>query len=186
MSTNAIIGIVVAVVVVGGGIWYFTSSSSGSSAPTNSAADTTGNENAGTNNGASTGSGTFASMMGMSGSYKCTVTSKDPSTFSGGTVYISNGNMRSDFTSTSEGKNIDVHMIKNGSDIYTWTSAYPQGMKMSASMMTNPQPGAASGQSFNANTSVDYSCVASSADASMFVAPSSIKFMDVSAMMQVK
>ena len=175
MNSKVIIGLV-AVVVIVGGVWLVMRGGSSNKVPANTTTNTTDTTNTATSN-TSSGSGTFASMMGMSGSYKCTVSSKDPNALSNGMVYISSGNMRSDFTSMSGGRSIDVHMIKNGSDIYTWTSAYPQGMKMSVSMMTNPQAGAASGQGFNPNVSVDYSCEPAVADAGMFVAPSDITFM---------
>ena len=70
--------------------------------------------------------------------------------------------------------------------MYTWSSMTPQGIKMSDAMIANAQAGAkttASGP-VDSNTQVSYSCTPWVTDAAQFTPPSSVTFMDVSAMMQ--
>lgn len=179
MNTTSIIGLIAAVIIVGGGVWYF---SSHGNAPAGTPAVT---------NSASNGSGTFASLMALAGSVKCNVATATTANQaeSSGTVYISNGQMRGDFNATNKALGdtvIEAHMIRAGGFIYSWSSAAPQGVKMSDAVIENASTKNNASGSIDPNAQVSYSCEPWVADAAQFVPPSTVTFMDVSAMMQGK
>jgi len=170
MSTKAIIGVVVLAVVVLGGAWYLSGMHGASGAP-GSATGTAGSDS---------GTGTFATLMALGGSLECQVTvttAQGPST---GTVYVSDGNVRSDVSAETSAGAMMAHMIKADDTIYSWTDAYPQGVKM-AYQPSAPSSGNTQG-GYDPNAQVQYSCAPWAADASKFVPPADVTFMDMSAM----
>ncbi|MBI5456529.1 hypothetical protein HY969_02210 [Candidatus Kaiserbacteria bacterium] len=176
MSTNAIIGLVVAVAVVGAAVWYYSNNSSGSMMQGDNAQQVQQNGNTNTN----TGSGTLASLFAMNGSYKCTVSSQVENSETDGVVYVSNGSVRGDFTSTvsaAGGEAVAAHMIKTGNDVYVWSDMMPQGIKMSASTMMSGSGSSANSAAFDPNVSVNYDCQPVAANANLFVAPANVQFM---------
>ncbi len=127
--------------------------------------------------------GTFASLFGMSGSFKCTVTSENPNGSAEGVVYVRDGNVRGEFNTMSQAGAMTAYMIKDGDVVYSWSSAMPMGVKAMASAM---ESGASDTpmqdtQVFDAGASVDYSCEPTTIDAAMFVPPTNVEFMDMTA-----
>lgn len=173
MSTKAIVGLIAAIVVVGGAIWYF-SSGSGNQAPIEGSV-----EGAMENE----GSGMLASLIARAGSWKCEVTSEIEAAPSQGTVYVSGGKMRGDFSSQPEalgGASVVSHMINTGEFIYTWSDAYPQGMKMAVppeGSNVSSDPAASGGVDYQSQ--VHYSCSPWAADESMFAPPAGVSFMEL-------
>ncbi len=167
MSTKAIIGLILGIVVVGGGAWYL-SSHNAAPVPADEQGDVQTLEN---------GDGTLGALLGLAGSLTCTVTMPTPGGESTGTLFISNGQMRSDVTTAVNGKEIAAHMIKNGDYFYSWTDAYPQGVKikLAATASGNGQAG------YDPNQKVKYSCTPWAADASKFTVPANVTFTDMSA-----
>lgn len=177
MSTHAIVGFVIAVVVIGGGIWYYATSDTPMPQ-----GEQTALENGKTGN---KGSGSLSSLFGMTGSYTCTISSGAPGGIARGTVYISDGNVRGDFvTVENNGQEIMVSMIQSGEYMYNWSSAASQGVKMKIDTGTSMSIGNAGEAQFDTSAAVDYSCEMSSVDANLFVPPSEVQFMDLSAAMQ--
>ena len=168
MSAKAIIGLVAAVVIVGGAVWYYTNNQS-ISMPVGTGTETNANE----------GTNTLASLFAMTGSYRCSISSSEPNSETDGVVYIANGAVRGDFTSAvapAGGQTVEVHMIKDGNDVYVWSDMMPQGMKMSAAtMMGSGSSNASAG--FNPNVSVNYSCNPTVVDTSLFTQPAGVRFM---------
>ncbi len=181
MSTNTIIGIVVgAIVIIGGGYYLM----QGDSRPVaeESALETEQQ----TETGASQEekfSGSFTELAARTGSWKCTVDTSAAGTVSSGVTYVSDGKVRGDFTTSSEGyKNIETHMVGDGQYVYTWSSMMPQGIKVKMSAQASGdirETGSASGSSVSADQSYSYNCQPWTADASLFVAPASVNFMMV-------
>jgi hypothetical protein len=101
-----------------------------------------------------------------------------------GTVYVTSGNMRGDFTVTNQsGKVTSAHMIiENGTD-YLWSDAMAKGIKL-------PWALAASSTSLSSRAGVDinqptsYSCSNSVPSQSEFTLPTTIQFTDISAYMR--
>ncbi len=173
MSSKALLGIIAAVVVVGGGAWYLSTSKG-----TTEGAPTAGNENEEAETNA--GSGTFADLMMRAGSWKCTVTTTIEEAPSSGTVYVAGGKVRADFVSKPaalNGAEVASSMIQMDGYVYTWTDAFPQGMKMKIPEGNNTQGSSQAGVDYSSK--VDYDCGAWSVDASMFTPPASVTFMEL-------
>ena len=194
MSTNTIIGIVIAaVIVIGGG--YLVLSGGYSMSPTEQArvGDQNGDgkpdtdvSDTGTQPKMATGAftGSWAALASRGGNYKCDINhggTKDATT---GTVYISGTSMRGDFNSSTSAGTVASHMLKLGDTIYVWSSAYSQGFMMKATAMTGNGATATKGQGVSADQSYDWNCAATGTEASMFAKPTGIDFIDTAAMMQ--
>lgn len=173
MKTGYIAG-AVALVVVLVGAWYITSQKTSSSALIP----------AGSNEKEAPTSGTLAALAARGGSWKCDVTQVSDAGSTTGTVYVSGGKVRGDFTTngTSAGT-MESHMISDGSDIYVWSSMMPTGMKMKATAQSQTDHAASSQQDYY-NQNYDYRCAPWSEDAAQFTLPATVTFNDMSAMMQ--
>jgi hypothetical protein len=118
---------------------------------------------------------------------KCTFTNSADSMTSSGTVYISGSMMRGDFNSnTTASGSVDSHMIRSQDDIYVWSGANGSKMGMDAMMNAKPTTAPKSGANFDFDQKLDYHCSDWKKDASLFVVPTSVHFIDLKAMMQGK
>jgi hypothetical protein len=176
MNANAIIGFIVAIVVIGGGAWYFTSQHSvGKSGDALEQQADTMEE--------SKGMGTFADLMKRAGSWKCTVKTNIEEAPSEGVAYIADGKIRADFTSKVKalgGKEVKNAMIQTEGFMYTWSDMMPQGIKMAIpESSVEAEQTSVAGMAYSAD--VDYDCALWMMDASMFVPPSDITFMEIGA-----
>lgn len=165
MKTSTAVGALVAVVVLAGGVYLLMRNS----APANTSESTQ------TTNTNSTQGGTFSGSMqdlaARGGEWKCTVASNTNGTASQGTVYVSGNKMRADFTVSG----YEAHMISDGSYSYSWSSAAPQGVKVKVAQGASAGP--ASGQGVDTNTAYSYNCAPATAEAALFVPPTTVNFM---------
>lgn len=168
MNKNLIYGVVGAVVILVLGYFIISNTSSGQNP---NGAPTIQTEGA--------SSGTLASLMSM-GSVKCDVTNTQAGAQSSGTVYVGGGKMRGDFTSQTSAGAVTSHMISDGTNVYVWSSAMPQGIKMTVA--ATAKPGNAQATMYNQN--VSYTCSPWSVDASQFILPAGVTFSDMTSMMQ--
>lgn len=170
MNQNTIIGIVVAIVVVGGA--YYVTQGGVSETASQTGEDTQAGETA--QAGAFTGS--VSELAARGGSWKCTVDASTAQSISSGVTYVSGGKVRGDFTTNVQGYgSVESHMIADGTDVYTWSSAMPQGIK--TKMMATGQGGTAtSGRGVDANTAYSYDCQPWVADATLLIPPANITF----------
>lgn len=167
MKPSIAIGVVVAVVVLGGGAYLLTRNS----APANTSESTqTTNTDTSSAQG-STFSGSMQDLATRGGEWRCTVASNTNGTASQGTVYVSGNKMRADFTVSG----YEAHMISDGSYSYSWSSAAPQGVKAKVTQGASAAP--TSGQGVDTNTAYSYNCAPATADAALFVPPTSVNFM---------
>jgi len=118
------------------------------------------------------------------GSQTCTYSTLiDEGGVTTGTVYVSNGKIRSDFSITGEeNTTIDGSMITDGDYMYTWSSAQPQGIKIAVTeeMKDAATTGTSSAQSsIDLDQKIDYRCQPWVSDASMFVPPANITFSEM-------
>ena len=164
MNQNTIIGLVVAIVVVGGGAWYMSSHSDN---------NMNGQETAGEQ-----GQSTFAALAAMGGSRTCHITVNTDGNASEGTVYIADGRMRGDFTSTVNGKAMTAHMLQADGYMYSWTDAMAQGVKVS---LAQAQQANTQSQGINPNANVTYDCSAGVGAGASFDVPSNVSFMELGA-----
>ena len=121
-------------------------------------------------------------LLGVGKTQKCTFSNSADISNSSGTVYIANGKMRGDFTSTTDGKTFESHMIIMDNTSYLWGDGMPQGIKMSFDDIQKPD--ADQKQSIDINQEVAYSCESWSSDAGTIALPADITFTDYSAMMK--
>lgn len=125
---------------------------------------------------------------------KCTVSSINDNSETSGVVYIANGNMRGDFTTTmkgtpAEGKVVVAHMIIDKDASYMWSDdpTMKMGIKMAKKDMLDTQASAGTPSkqaSIDVNQQSDYDCSSWSADNSVFVPPTTIEFQDMAQMMK--
>lgn len=166
MSMKAVIGLVLALGVVGGSAWYLMTMKPGETAGTPSVQE-------------AKGMGTFSELMMRAGSWKCTVTTSIEEAPSTGTVYVSDGKVRADFVSKPAamgGAEVKSSMIQADGFVYTWSDAYPQGMKLPVPSSSDPAVSEAT--AFDYTQQVDYDCGPWMADGALFTPPAEISFMD--------
>ncbi len=121
-------------------------------------------------------------LLARAGSHKCTFTDTAEGTETSGTVYLSDGKLRGDFSSMSEGKTVMSHVLADGSGAtQVWMDDFPQGFKMN---MNEMEAQAAESGAVDFNKELDYSCETWTVDANAFTAPAGMTFMDMNAMMQ--
>ena len=118
------------------------------------------------------------------GSQTCTYSTQiDGGGITAGTVYVSDGKMRSDFSITGEeNTTIDGSMITDGEYMYTWSSAQPQGIKIAITdEMKNAAPtDATAGQAgIDLDQKIDYRCQPWVTDQSKFTPPTTITFTEM-------
>ena len=127
----------------------------------------------------------FSQLVEQKGTYKCTVNQYVGSMETKGTVYMSEGMIRAEFSTTMQGKMIETSMIARDGYTYSWTSMMPtMGYK---TKMTQPQAGGvvdtkaqtSGSYSWNAEQIGDYNCEAWTADSSKFEIPKTINFTSV-------
>ncbi len=125
-------------------------------------------------------SGTFADLTKRGGDWVCSVDHTTVVSDTDGNVYISGKDIRGEFSVDAPYVgNITVNMIADGSDVYSWTSMTPQGVKAPQSDLGEGDTGTeTSGQVIDANQVLNYDCQPWSRDDSKFAIPA-ISFMEV-------
>ena len=173
MSKTLLYWIVGLIIIVGGG-WYFFMGSGGAGAPSGSAQQS--NSSAPTS---------LASLVASGVAQKCTFTDSTDAANTSGTVYVSGGKMRGDFTAVVNGATTQAHMIGDGTNMYTWVDGMTTGFKAAVNAQASVSGGGqTSQQGLDAKKNLDYKCSPGGVDASMFTLPSGVTFNDLSAMMQ--
>lgn len=173
MSMQSMVSVVVGVAILGAGVWYFSSKDANGIPTSPSQTENVQSE--------TEGAATFKDLMSRTGSWECSVSTSIQQAPSEGTVLISDGNIRGNFVSTIEamgGMTVNSHVIQADGYIYTWTDRVAQGMK-------TPLPDTVSGQATvglaSMSEQVEYSCAPWDLDASVFVPPTTIEFMEFEA-----
>lgn len=95
-----------------------------------------------------------------------------------GTIYVNGKNLRGDFTTTSEGKTIDSHIIQDETYMYSWTSLAPQGTKMKIAELEKLQASPAT-ESVDLNQEFDINCSSWSVDIGKFTPPANVNFVEI-------
>jgi hypothetical protein len=92
-------------------------------------------------------------------------------------VYVSGRRVRADFTSTVQGIGpVEAHLIADGTDVYSWSSLMPQGIKTAMADGEPEESAPTSGGGADQDQRYTYDCQPARADASLFTAPSGISF----------
>lgn len=172
-TAKIIIGLIALSVVVGGGYYYYMSQS-------------TKTPKANINDKNTEQVNTAGKKMAFSqfssqdkGTYKCTVSQYVQEMKNEGTVYLSNGMIRGEFTTNYNGQAIDSTFIVRDGYTYTWSSSMNNmGFKVRSDATTpaGTSTSSSGSYSFNMDQIGDYTCEAWVEDNTKFVVPTTITF----------
>ena len=165
------VGIVIAIILIALAVWYFMSGrskqSTMSDTETNLEQTASGDQKS------------LKELMALNKSQKCSYSDSTNQ----GTIYFADGKMRGDFTTNLDtGQTVTSHMMVDGEYMYNWSDATEGGMKIKidANQTTQSQ---SQQNAVDVNKPGNYNCGSWSADNSMFMMPTNIKFQDFSNMM---
>jgi hypothetical protein len=169
----AILGVIIAILIIaalGGGAYY-------AAQRAEMRATTTAVANADT---------TLRALLARGEDITCTFSHSYEGGASQGVVFVADGKMRGDFTSTVEGQGaVASHMINDGEYAYVWSdAAASQGMKMKVDAMANANANAnAQGQAaLDYDQALSYDCDDWNEDDEKFELPSGVAFTDFTSM----
>ena len=89
-----------------------------------------------------------------------------------GTVYVTGGQVRGDFTTDSAAGKVGAHMIVKDEITYSWADTYNMGFKAPVDVT----PAAAGNGGVDVNSKFDYTCQAWVVDQAKFELPKEVKF----------
>lgn len=117
---------------------------------------------------------------------KCTFTSGTEGDSNSGTMYISNGKIRGEYSTKVEGETQNLSMIVDGNTTYLWGGETETGYKMTIDPSTTVKPGEKPRElSFvDPDQDLNYNCTPWIVDATQFTLPANIKFSDFSNMIK--
>lgn len=173
MKNKAVIAVIVILILGVGGygayriVKHFNRLSSQSQAPTMTAPEAS-----------PTAMTTLKALLALGVAQKCT--------FDQGTVYMSGGKVRGDFTTTAGAS----HMISMNNTSYIWMDGQTSGFKMAFDVNATPAPGgqtpttqSQTSGGIDMNQQANYNCAAWTADATLFNLPKGVTFQDLSKFM---
>lgn len=115
---------------------------------------------------------------------QCTFTGTNEN--SSGTLYVGNGKARGDFAITTNNLSVQSHMISDGTNMYVWMDGQGQGFTMSLSEME--QAGQNLSPELKNTLPIDnigtHSCTPWTVDEQMFVVPTTVTFINPSALLE--
>lgn len=134
----------------------------------------------------SSGPTTLKSLLALGQNQKCTYEFTDDITGNTqGTIYISGGKMRSDYTFTArDGQNYQGSTINDSTYIYSWSTVSNQGSKFAINETESVESNDKTTKGVNPDEELNYKCGPWAADSSVFNPPSNIQFTDSTSMMQ--
>ncbi len=100
-----------------------------------------------------------------------------------GTTYVSDGQMKGDFSTSVNGKSTTSHMIVQGDSSYVWMDGQSQGYKVSIENISQ-QIGASSSGAIDLNREFNVECQSEAVESSKFTLPQNIQFQDMGSLNQ--
>lgn len=100
-----------------------------------------------------------------------------------GTTYVSDGQMKGDFSTSVNGKSTTSHMIVQGDSSYVWMDGQTQGFKVSIENISQ-QIGASSSGSIDLNREFNVECQSEAVESSQFILPQNVQFQDMGSINQ--
>lgn len=173
MNKNALIALsVIFLLLLGGGVYaLFGKAKSPSISPTT---DVQQNESS-SQEGITSGQKSLKDLLLAKVPQKCTYTDLLENVDIEGNVYVSSGKVRTDFSSTVEGKVTSGHTIYDGKLSYIWTDGMTTGFKIALDPDVTQSP-KTSDQSVDLTKTIDYNCSPWIPDQSLFTPPSNVTF----------
>lgn len=126
--------------------------------------------------------GSIKSLLAAGKNVSCEISYPDQSL--NGTTFVSSNKMRSDFNIKAGEKNMETHMISDGTYAYVWTDAVKQGTKIKLDALNQTATAGAKTQAPDLDRQVNMKCAPWAADNSKFTPPTDIQFTDLSAMLK--
>ena len=124
--------------------------------------------------------GSLLDLLSQGKNLNCTFNTSTNNVESSGTVYVSGKNIRTDFTTTVEGKKNTGSMIRDENYSYVWGMGMAQGIKIKNSSIGTSANSAQNKQYFDQTAKVDYNCQPWGPNNSIFSPPADIKFSELS------
>jgi hypothetical protein len=171
MNKKVVLIVGVLLVLIGAGVYLYSSKKSSSPAGITE------------NQSGTTSPMSIKDLLGLGSSQKCTFSTTIENGTSEGTVYISEGKMRGDFSSNVEGNVNNSHIIIDGTTSYTWMDGQNTGYIMTynpeETSSTATEAGSQNTQGPDLNQKSDYNCSSWVPDTSLFIKPSDINFVSL-------
>jgi hypothetical protein len=177
-KTVVLVVIILVILLFGLGGFYFWSRSSSPAVPQNAVTAPVVAPPVSLPTPATTLQGTLRTLLGQTQPVTCTYSTQTGGAAVNGTVYVSGGKMRGDFTSTSTQANITGHVIVDSGYSYIWMDAAAQGFKFPVNASPQPAASGASSQpgGVDLNQAISYTCQNWTAEAALFTLPAGVTF----------
>ncbi|HUY62797.1 MAG TPA: hypothetical protein VMV50_03380 [Candidatus Paceibacterota bacterium] len=114
-------------------------------------------------------------LIGLKQNLQCSVYTVGTTPYRTGAVYIANGELRADFTTTVSGQTLKSSMINDGTYLYVWMEAGTYGTKVLAASSVSGSVMASHG-GVDPTTNVNFACNSWTPETSVFMPPSNITF----------
>ena len=191
MNQTKIILAVVGVIVVGG-LWFFLQTDDANNIQDNAATQADSASQSEESSASFEGVGSFTSLLGLGKNIRCEFAFSDEDGSGSGVGHFAGERMRVDSTQTFEGETTDVHMINDGTNVYTWTVNGKEAfaIKMPVTQMEGSayayadMPNEAEQDMISSDQEVSYDCDRWRVDESTFVPPANVEFTDMQAMFE--
>lgn len=121
---------------------------------------------------------TFNQLIAKGETLSCTFEDKADGSNTTGTIYVDHKRLRSDFSTASEDKAVNGHMIMTSGMAYTWVEGMTTGIKASLEGQTK----AGESQGVDANKKLNIHCNAWTNDETKFSVPTQVKFSDITSL----
>lgn len=123
--------------------------------------------------------GSLRSLLSAGKNVNCEI--KYPDQSMKGMTYVSGNKMRGDFILTGpDGKDIESHMVNDGTYIFMWTDTSKQGTKIKLDAVKPSATPSAALKTADLDKEVDLKCSPWSVDEVKFNTPADVKFTDLS------
>jgi hypothetical protein len=133
---------------------------------------------------ADSSSTSLSSFLTSQTDQQCTFTGTNGN--SSGTLYVGNGKARGDFAITTNNVSIQSYMISDGTNMYVWMDGQGQGFTMSIAEMEQAGQTLAPElkNTLPIDTMGDHNCTSWTVDEQMFVVPTTVTFINPSALLE--
>lgn len=129
----------------------------------------------------------FLDFVNSKESFECTVTQNVQGISSNGTVFISEGKIRGEFQTETQGMKINSSMVVKDGYTYSWTSMMPSVVykaKVASGEISQQNTQMSGSYSFDARQIGSYDCKETSVNDSRFELPQGVSLVDISSLPQ--
>ena len=123
----------------------------------------------------------LADFIDSANNQQCTFTDTEAET--SGTIYVANGQLRGDFTSSAEGESVVAHVISNNQEVYLWMDGVDEAYQTSMDSISELSGELPLGDLISPDDDVDYECSPWAVDPAVFELPDK-NFTDLSTLLE--